>query len=537
VFDAQGRHVINLSMRLGVLHPTRFRVIPDDCLLSLRINGREIPVSPESCDYKRGYVLSFAGTAGKGENTIEAHVDNRGNVGGIDLRADPADPVFLLPIFLFLLAIVIAVVAVVLRLRWTHPGVPLVGVIVVGILLRFLYVIRTAFGERAYDADGHLEYIRYLLERASLPPAQGGWEFFQPPLYYVLNALVGLPATVLGISEYALPRLLQGVSLGLSCAALAIGVWIAVLLFPSAQERRERFLIAAAFAVFPGLVLFASRLSNDSLIVTLSFGFFAFLLRWWKTGNLRDWAGMGVCIALAVLTKSNALAWLAIPMGLLLLRKGMPWLGRIRLGAILLTIVVVLAGWFFAYRFVIEGQSHLVGNIGSNNPALRIQTIAPENLLTFRPHEVLRYPFNSSWEDTYGRRYFWEHLFKSSIVGEWNFGQNVHDLTRILFVAMMLLCLAAIAGLAADLQRNWRANAPLWLTGVILIASMMALVLKEPIGGFQDFRYVPLLLVPVAFYALKGIQLIPPAWRVIGWQTVTVFLVCCGLFTGYLMQI
>jgi hypothetical protein len=42
---------------------------------------------------------------------------------------------------------------------------------------------------------------------------------------------------------------------------------------------------------------------------------------------------------------------------------------------------------------------------------------------------------------------------------------------------------------------------------------MIALVIAEPIGGFQDFRYVPLLLIPVLFYIFQGIRLLAPRLR------------------------
>jgi hypothetical protein len=52
---------------------------------------------------------------------------------------------------------------------------------------------------------GHIDYVQYMFTHWSVPPAQGGWEFYQPPLYYFLSALwmqagqlLGRPLSVLG---------------------------------------------------------------------------------------------------------------------------------------------------------------------------------------------------------------------------------------------------------------------------------------------------------------------------------------------------
>ncbi len=42
------------------------------------------------------------------------------------------------------------------------------------------------------DASGHLNYIQYLLEHLSLPPANAGWELNQPPVFYLLASVFRL---------------------------------------------------------------------------------------------------------------------------------------------------------------------------------------------------------------------------------------------------------------------------------------------------------------------------------------------------------
>jgi hypothetical protein len=44
---------------------------------------------------------------------------------------------------------------------------------------------------------------------------------------------------------------------------------------------------------------------------------------------------------------------------------------------------------------------------------------------------------------------------------------------------------------------------------------MMALVIVENVGGFQDFRYVPGLIVPMTWYVLDGIRVLPRPCRLL----------------------
>jgi hypothetical protein len=56
------------------------------------------------------------------------------------------------------------------------------------ILLRAHYVANTVYNVRAYDWDGHIQYISYIVDHMQLPPVTLGWETTQAPLYYAIAA-------------------------------------------------------------------------------------------------------------------------------------------------------------------------------------------------------------------------------------------------------------------------------------------------------------------------------------------------------------
>ena len=41
-----------------------------------------------------------------------------------------------------------------------------------------------------FDWQGHLDYIQYIAKHWKVPIATDGWEMFQPPLYYLISAVI-----------------------------------------------------------------------------------------------------------------------------------------------------------------------------------------------------------------------------------------------------------------------------------------------------------------------------------------------------------
>jgi hypothetical protein len=70
------------------------------------------------------------------------------------------------------------------------PGAALGALLAYWALLAALSLLRMPEGV-GFDADAHVEYARLVLEKRALPLATQGWQAFQPPLYYLLGALLG----------------------------------------------------------------------------------------------------------------------------------------------------------------------------------------------------------------------------------------------------------------------------------------------------------------------------------------------------------
>ncbi len=500
-------------LTVGPIHPTHYLVTVDDCLRELAVNGvaltdRALPV----CNGPG--TLDLGPRLHAGRNTLTARIRDDGGILVFSLAPSALDPLMIL-----LLAAGVAMIgayAVSLMQRGSRDRMAwlLAGTVTGGIALRIVYFLSTSYTVHAYDWDGHVEYVRYVAAHFLIPQAQKGWEFYQPPLYYFLTGTMMRAGQWIGRGGGQLLEDTRVISLALAIGGVLLGVWLGRLLFPEKRSRPAVALFAALLAAAPGLVFFSSRITNDTLFVPLSFLWFGTLLSWWKQGRPLQWHLSSVLLALCLLTKSNALPYLPIAFVCLAVRPGLRLRERVRLGLLGGGIIALLSGWIFVLRFLVERETFIVGN--RLNGAMGV-TNTPGHLLSFNPFRILAHPFNDNWNDANGRQYFWEYLFKSAVVGEWNFGTALRPLTLLLQLFRLLVLGLTAIGLVAETRPRWRRMFPVLLTLVILLGAALAYRVRSPFSANQDFRFIPLVIVPAAFYAVRG------------WQTLRAGLRRCAL--------
>lgn len=523
--------IVDGTITLPFLHPTTYRITPDNCLIELIINDKPVRESLPICDYKRGELFWLGEYLHVGSNSFRAVVRNDGGPGGLRFAVAPWEG---LPLFLFALCSLI--VAACLWNITRKLGIerdPLTLVWLFGLLVRFLYLVATPVSARAYDFSGHQEYIFYVLNNFAIPPPRGGWEFYQSPLYYFLVALILAPFAWCGFDERFLLNVAQAISFALSAAALAVGLWVGKMLWRKPKEVFFRIGFGITLAVFPGLVMFCSRVSNDAMVPLLAFLFLALLLRWYESGDIRFWDASICTLSLAILTKGSALAF--VPIAVLsvvaTVGRGINWHQCGRLIARACITLALLNGWYFVYRIGIQGQSDLISSIDRLDKTLAIN-VSTETFLSVDPLSVIQHPFNGSRLVGFGRERMWEFLPKSAFTGEWNFGGQVNSYLGLLhgmnyFVFMPL----ALIALTRDLLS--RRLVPLSASLLMPLVSMVAAVVQYPFGVMQDFRFIPIITLPVTHYVLTGIALMPHNLSIVArWLLVIFWAICLFVLHG-----
>jgi dolichyl-phosphate-mannose-protein mannosyltransferase len=90
---------VHVSMAGGRLAPHFLHIVPDDCLVSVRINGRLLPLNewfPETirCDWGRGFDVPIAEYLTTNTNHLDLVLENRGGPYGLKLERSTVDPLF-----------------------------------------------------------------------------------------------------------------------------------------------------------------------------------------------------------------------------------------------------------------------------------------------------------------------------------------------------------------------------------------------------------------------------------------------------------
>lgn len=533
--DQTGVRTVSFHLSVSPFHPRGFYVGVDDCLESLEINGQDVKDEAlPFCDFSRGRTLDLDDYLRTGTNEVRATVRNDGGDGMFDLRPSTRDPAFLFPLVLFAAGIA-AYATYLLRRRNAQPwAFGVLGTLLTGTFVRILYFLGTPYWVRGHDTDGHIEYVRYLLDHFRIPKVGEGWESWQPPLYYALVAVPSGIAGMFGADAMAQARVMQLCALVASLACLWIGYVVGKEALDKDERRQTLWIFAGTIAVAPSLVYFSARINNDVLTALLGFAAVAFLLRWWRAGRTRDWMLLSVTIALSILTKNTNLLLIPIAGICLLLRRGTTWKQTFRSAGIGIAAVLIIAAWLPAYRSLTNGEQGLVGNVGNLHSGLLLKN-EPSSYLTFNPLKVVSIPYNDPWNDDGRRQQFPEYLYKSAFFGEFHFGDERKTFASAILLLSFVPLALSLFGMAWSLRHRAYASIPHFAVLAVLLAGHAAFRFRYPYSSSQDFRYSVVVLLPFAYFLCVGIgHLKPLALRRLASILTGVFLLACTIFLANL---
>lgn len=522
---------IYFHIDLFSLFPQFYRLQPDDCLRELIVNGQQVE-GPElgACFHTPARQVELGTLLHAGQNDIRVVLEDSGGFGGLILTPSRTDPLFLGGFLALVLSAGFFLHSVLQRVKHLRPYARLGVVFYVGTVLRFLYVHTTPYILRGHDTNAHIDYIRYVVDRMSIPPAITGWEYFQPPLYYFLMAIWVKLNGMLGWTFDETMFSVQYWSLLFSIASFAIGLWVIKMLFHRPEDERKVLTAGAILAVFPGFIYTAARISNDPLMQFFSYLFLAILMLWWLQGRTRDWYLLTMVIGLGFLTKNSAYLFLLIAYGCLLLKRKMSWRTKLRLSTLSCTILVVMTGWYIALRALESDTSaSIIGNVSGTHSGLLLNN-DPLNFFAFHPLQNLRTPFNSPWDDATGRQFFADYFFRSSLFGEFSFGDGFRSLAILMVLVAEVALISTLFGVWNCIRKQWYRTFPLLLTTAVLLSSQLLLRAFVSFSPLQDFRYATLLCVPIAYCGVKGVWDLPSVLRGHGLVFVVAFIVSCATF-------
>ena len=520
-----------IPLKLSPVHPRNLIVVGTGLVHSVVVNGSQIRMEfPQALDGQNPWRIKLGEYLREGENLLTFQIEKGKGASVLRIFLDPADPLNLLLVVIVLLSIGFALWGFHLKNPKLVP-IEIAAILFLGIAIRVVYVSGTPYSVRSHDTGAHVDYIKYVAEKATIPPSNLGFETHQPPLFYFVCGMLmrglGMESTSVLYGRW------QFLSLLLSVGGFLLCFPISRLLFASQRSRLQRCLFLALLAAYPGLVFGSSRLSNDSLYAFMSFLWAFFLLRSWQDPVLKKWLPTFLCLGFGLLTKNTTLVLVAVTVGCLVIHPAISIRSKSGNLLAMLAVLVLVAGWYQIPRAFgsPDATSFVVAN-HEMSAALRLPRSIP-TMLTFNPVEVVKIPFNSPWLDSERRMFFSEFFLKSSLFGEWNMGDYLLVPARVLVVCCLALLPLVALGFVLDLRRSSSLLWPMFLIAGALLGSALLYFWKCPYTCNQDFRYQVLILVPFSFWLARAAE----KWKIATPILTTLFIANAVLFLGMLIYL
>lgn len=498
------------------------RIIPDDCVENILINGQALDVYEIKgrCNFGSGLIIDqemLKPFLSENKTHFEIEVKNNGGPGGINVLVLPE-----LSFISFLNRIVLFVSVLLFSAFFLHRlKIPfkfgfLLGL---GILIRCFFSLDLPYTQYAYDVDGHVEYVKLIAEHNKLPDVDECWTCYHPPIYYSVSQSFWRMGSVLSISE---TQMMQFQSLIFSILILFFG-FLCLKYFLSGKA-----LVVASilWCFWPTLILSAPRIGNDQLfyvthIITLWLCI-KYLIT--KTSGKGKYLLVAVIIsALSYWTKSTGI----ISIGIVCFTIILGYFPRESLKPTRTELFAILTSFLLVSLILllkIFDSADLVGNASGLHSGLRVGN-EPANYLFFDIKDFVIHPYASPWEDAGGRQYFLNYLFKTSLFGEFKILTNQAGLWIASFISLSFI------GLLIFSLRGWwkskfsKTHLLLIAQAIAFVAALLFLRLKHPYSCSNDFRYIlPILLSFIPFVA-NGVFAAEASkkWKVTGSLTVLVF--------------
>jgi tetratricopeptide (TPR) repeat protein len=369
-----------------------------------------------------------------------------------------------------------------------------------------------------FDAVAHLDYVDYIRTHHALPLATQGWEMCQPPLYYVISAVLASPLKSITYDRGAI-ELCRIFGLLFSIAHFTLIFLSVRLLFPK-QFGKQLFALILA-ACLPEHIYLSQYVTNESFAAFWVSGALYFCLRI-LTQDRDSWrlsGAVGLCLGCGLLTKITAL--FAVPLvggalfGWLVLKRAGNARAWIRTLGVVSVTTFAVCGWHYLRVWKHFGTPVVHDWDAVSGFAWWTDEGCHTASYFSRFGECLVHPFFSVFNS------FADGIY-STLWGDGLYGGRLnlfhrppwnYELMAVGFLLALLPTAIILIGTAACLRRFVRHPDPVWFLLLGLAFTTLAALV------YMNLK-LPFYCGVKAFYAL--ITLLPMcAFGAVGWEILT----------------
>lgn len=495
-------------------------ITADGCIKYFRINGitvtRDKIVHGENCNFPNRFDINLGKYLTHGTNTFEIALIDSGKWVGLSINNSYPDKLYVALISMLMLEMTVLLYYF-LKNQLPFPRGVII-LIVLGVLIRILYLSYTPYDTRSHDVlgyGGHLDYIKYVANHFQLPnpdPTSGGWEYHQAPLYYITAAPVYKISHHLAFDYLSL---LQVLSLAYFTVFLIFGV----LIFQRVCKSQWLFLTCTALLVFwPSAIIHSIRIGNDVMYYMLSVIGLYFLIQWIAKKQEKHFYLAALFVALTVATKLSGLIWIAILVCFFLLHMLKKQHSAACLKQTLFLISVLGCALFFGLDRNVTATLHdpkfdiLEGTtITKLSRSLSVGNNV-SNFLYFDVHTYITKPWADPENDAGGRQYFWNYFLKTMLFGQFSFSSPkspfLSTITQFLATILSLVSLPMIffffIGFILSIREISFLNILLLLWIILPLFSLIIFRHTYPFSVQADFRFIFPTIIPFIYFCVSG---------------------------------
>ena len=265
--------------------------------------------------------------------------------------------------------------------------------ILLGIAIRFVYVLYTGSGDRQHDVGffnhtwGHANYIEYWYNNGLKLPdfdVTSIWQYYHPPFHHLLMALLLRTLTALGVEYLTACEAIQILPMMYSSLVMIVCYRI----FRMAGLKDHPLMIAEAIVCFhPTFILFGGAFNNDMLLMLMVMSAVMWGLRWYREPTMKHIIPLALCIGLGMMTKLSgwmvapAVAFLFLVVLIRNIKKPLKYIGQY----VVFGVICVPLGLWWQVRNLIKFNVPLtfVPMLNTNDPIYSGDLSLSERLLNF----------------------------------------------------------------------------------------------------------------------------------------------------------
>lgn len=367
-------------------------------------------------------------------------------------------------------------------------------IIILGILIRTMYVIYTPITIRQHDVEeldgvGHLGYINTIYETGKLPESRE-WQFYHPPLFHFIGS------TWLHINDaFNVPFdiSLEGLQfLTLFFSSVMLLVFYKIINYLKIDSW-YKIIINMFLAFFPTFVILAGSINNDCLLVLLQALTILYLIKFNEEMSYKNTIFLALFIGLAAMTKISGVI-IAIPILFIFIKKLVYSYKNKKLFSFFkkMTVFALIAlpiGLWYQIRLIVLFK-------GFSIPDVTSQIINNYGFIS----RFLTISFKQIFYEIYceipGDYNLFAYLVKCSIFGEYSYKINdIYALSMLVLnffiIVFSLFATIYYAYRIFKTKGNENINI-LFNVWIVNIISFIIFNIRQPFTCSMDYRYIPL---------------------------------------------